>query len=203
MKKLIAIRAIALAGAMACCSPAVAATIVGPNLTINDAGFDQTGIQFDALSHSTLTQVTFRSQLNADTITLTNLAGTVLFSSSVAAGSANNVINLNWALVAGNSYRLLQNRADNARYNLFGMPLPFNSDIAITNSSLFHLTGSPANSFFNFGSNTYWVAFNNITTTSIPAVPEPTTWALMIVGFAMIGFARRQRPNVRLNAASS
>ena len=31
------------------------------------------------------------------------------------------------------------------------------------------------------------------------AVPEPTTWALMLLGFGMVGYAMRKRPIVRTN----
>lgn len=35
-----------------------------------------------------------------------------------------------------------------------------------------------------------------LTSDSVPAVPEPTTWAMMLLGFAGIGFAmRRRRPS--------
>ncbi|EQA98614.1 hypothetical protein L288_20395 [Sphingobium quisquiliarum P25] len=33
----------------------------------------------------------------------------------------------------------------------------------------------------------------NYTAAPLPAVPEPATWAMMLLGFGMIGFAARQR----------
>jgi hypothetical protein len=37
--------------------------------------------------------------------------------------------------------------------------------------------------------------------TSGSAVPEPASWALMITGFAVVGYAMRRRPSVRMNFA--
>lgn len=36
---------------------------------------------------------------------------------------------------------------------------------------------------------------------STPAVPEPGTWALMILGFGVVGYAMRRRPSVRFAQA--
>jgi hypothetical protein len=33
------------------------------------------------------------------------------------------------------------------------------------------------------------------------AVPEPTTWAMMLIGFGAVGFAMRKRPSRRLQMA--
>lgn len=38
--------------------------------------------------------------------------------------------------------------------------------------------------------------------TAVAAVPEPATWAMLIAGFGMIGFAMRRRPNVRASYAA-
>ena len=38
---------------------------------------------------------------------------------------------------------------------------------------------------------------NEVTSVSISPVPEPATWALMLIGFGLIGFAMRKRSNVR------
>ena len=40
--------------------------------------------------------------------------------------------------------------------------------------------------------------FVNATSSPVAAVPEPTTWAMMLLGFAAIGFAMRRRPRPRL-----
>jgi hypothetical protein len=41
------------------------------------------------------------------------------------------------------------------------------------------------------------VTFNNVNS----AVPEPATWALMILGFGAIGYALRRRPAVNYKLA--
>ncbi len=35
----------------------------------------------------------------------------------------------------------------------------------------------------------------------LAAVPEPATWALMILGFGVIGYSMRRRPSVRIAQA--
>ncbi len=41
----------------------------------------------------------------------------------------------------------------------------------------------------------------NVSWTNTPAVPEPGTWALMILGFGVVGYAMRRRPSVRFAQA--
>jgi hypothetical protein len=41
------------------------------------------------------------------------------------------------------------------------------------------------------------VAFDVISVSSIASVPEPATWALMLLGFGLIGFAMRKRSSIR------
>ncbi|WP_198283224.1 NF038120 family PEP-CTERM protein [Sphingomonas sp. PAMC 26617] len=50
-----------------------------------------------------------------------------------------------------------------------------------------------------FATNEGQFAFDNIRfdDTAVAAVPEPATWAMMLAGFSMIGFASRRRSNVR------
>ena len=180
---------IALGGGLASlAAPAAADVISGPPLTYSDLGYDQTGLAFAALSNSTLTSFTFQSQGQADTITLTDLAGNVLNSVEISAGSTTNVVNVSWDLLAGSSYRLLQNVANNGRYAVFGQAAPSGADIALTSTGVFHLTGS--GSGFTINGSTYWADFNNITT-SAGSVPEPATWAMMLLGFGGMGLVMR------------
>lgn len=48
-----------------------------------------------------------------------------------------------------------------------------------------------------------WRALSGTVTAATAAVPEPATWAMMLVGFAAIGLGmrRKQRPSMRLNFA--
>ncbi len=48
------------------------------------------------------------------------------------------------------------------------------------------------------GSATY---SGNVAFRAAPAVPEPGTWALMILGFGVVGYAMRRRPSVRFAQA--
>lgn len=41
----------------------------------------------------------------------------------------------------------------------------------------------------------------NATSSAVAAVPEPATWAMMIAGFGMIGFAARRRPSDKRTVA--
>jgi len=58
------------------------------------------------------------------------------------------------------------------------------------------ITPGPFGSYYNVtsgvngGSST---GFGNITTTTVGAVPEPSTWAMMIIGFGALGLAMRRR----------
>ena len=70
-------------------------------------------------------------------------------------------------------------------------------------------TGGDGNGKVNFGNSAHYqfVLPDDVTFTSasgtaftaIPAVPEPTTWAMMIAGFGAVGSAMRRRRNVTLS----
>jgi hypothetical protein len=49
---------------------------------------------------------------------------------------------------------------------------------------------------FQAGSDTYTLQFQDLAGSN-GAVPEPATWAMMLLGFGMVGFAMRKRSNVR------
>ena len=53
----------------------------------------------------------------------------------------------------------------------------------------------------NFGGTANQTAFDNITFGSAnPGIPEPATWAMMISGFGMVGFAARRRRTSSVSA---
>jgi hypothetical protein len=183
---------------------AQAAVIPGPTLNANGVGWTTTGIGFSAMDNSHLTSFVFQNQGNADTIVLTDAAGNVLDSLSTPAGDTSYTATVNWALTSGDNYFLLQTVASNELYAGYGAPLPSNSDIAITLSGTFDysIAGAVANTQ-GWGSNALWAAFNNITT-STTAVPEPSTWAMMLLGFAGLGCAGvRRSGKARLAAAAA
>ena len=58
------------------------------------------------------------------------------------------------------------------------------------------LTGAFDRVSFNFSTTGSSNAFDNLTVTSVAAtgaVPEPATWAMMIAGFGLVGYAMRRR----------
>jgi hypothetical protein len=54
--------------------------------------------------------------------------------------------------------------------------------------------------FSDYGAGNISVPYTNITvSSSVAAVPEPATWAMLILGMGAIGFAMRRRRNVTTN----
>lgn len=88
-----------------------------------------------------------------------------------------------------------------------------------TGTSTETITGATTSSFRGFvstggltsltvtavqGATFLWPTVDNLTLAQAPAVaavPEPATWAMMIVGFGMMGFAMRRRGNVKTTIA--
>ena len=73
------------------------------------------------------------------------------------------------------------------------------SDAGLTNQSFTFTTTTAGNlSFQNFGGDNVGLILDNITVdaaapTQTAAVPEPSTWAMMILGFAGVGFMAYRR----------
>ncbi len=167
---------------------ASAAVIAGPTLDNAGSGWSYTGVQFHANQNATLTGFTFQNEGQADTVVLTDLAGDVLQSLATPGGVGSYVANVAWALTSGADYRLLQVDPSNEYWTYFGGVAPSNLDISLTSTGLF---GSSVNSF-EINGNDYWAAFNDIATSSA-GVPEPAVWAMMLMGFGLIGATARSR----------
>lgn len=62
-------------------------------------------------------------------------------------------------------------------------------------------TGNPADPFFTLGSfnlsNPFFGQNDVLTISAVAAVPEPSTWAMMILGFAGVGFMTYRRKGKR------
>jgi hypothetical protein len=85
-----------------------------------------------------------------------------------------------------------------ADLNINGTPLGFTQLIG-NGPDLF--TGDPADPFFTLGtfklSNPFFGRNDVLTISAVAAVPEPSTWAMMILGFAGVGFMAYRRKDKR------
>jgi hypothetical protein len=80
-----------------------------------------------------------------------------------------------------------------ADFNIGGTPLGF---VQLTSNGPDLFTGNPADPVFTLGSFNLSNPFfgqNDVLTISVAAVPEPSTWAMMILGFATVGFIAYRR----------
>ncbi len=177
---------IALAAAAAAPFPALAATtITGPTLSQFSSGWNVTGLQFTAKRNATLTGFTFQNRGLADEVLLLAGPGSAAQFVATAPGFPALAVSVNWKLVKGVTYDLVQRTKNNGTVANFGAALPSNADIAITRSGFF------SRSFYSYpqSPNAYWANFSAITTSG--AVPEPITWALLVCGFGAIGSQMR------------
>ena len=167
----------------------IAATIAGPSLDETVFGHLNSGIDFKALTNSTITSFVFVNQGNADVIVLEPAnGGAPLYSLSTPAGEPSYLANVSWNLHAGQSYWLLQTIGVPTQNNGFFATL-HTTQFPVKDADISVAGGVISNSFFNI----YWADFNNITTAPTP-VPEPSTFALAALGALGIGvFARGKR----------
>jgi hypothetical protein len=89
-----------------------------------------------------------------------------------------------------------------ADLNINGTPLGF-TQLSGNGPDLF--TGNPADPFFTLGSfnlaNPFFGQNDVLTISAVAAVPEPSTWAMMILGFGGVGFMAYRRKAKRAVAA--
>ena len=76
--------------------------------------------------------------------------------------------------------------------------------------TMFSLIGGGNVAFFNQSTNGLYRVntfspgssnYVNATSSRVAAVPEPATWAMMLLGFAAVGFVMRRRPQLALRTA--
>jgi hypothetical protein len=80
-----------------------------------------------------------------------------------------------------------------ADFNLGGTPLGF---VQLTTNGPDLFTGNPADPVFTLGSFNLANPFfgqKDVLTISVAAVPEPSTWVMMILGFVTVGFVAYRR----------
>jgi len=81
-----------------------------------------------------------------------------------------------------------------ADFNLGGTPLGF---VQLTSNGPDLFTGNPADPVFTLGSfnlaNPFFGQRDVLTISAVSAVPEPSTWAMMILGFASVGLVAYRR----------
>lgn len=111
---------------------------------------------------------------------------------------AGQVPRLGTASAAGQSLALSYS-APNTRANMMWQTVSF-SFVALTQSTLLTFAADGPSSANGSGLQAFGLAIDNV---SVVAAPEPATWALMILGFGIVGSAlrRRRRTQVRFNFA--
>jgi len=135
-------------------------------------------------------------------------------SATVTTDAGNNVLSINGAVIGpgGTSISGLEAVGSNASWNydnLFdGTATP-----AVTNGGILFDAGSFAYNLYSSGTSIYLSTFNpdgpnspiynpgDLGTLTVAAVPEASTWAMMLLGFAGVGFVayrRKAKPAFRL-----
>jgi hypothetical protein len=172
-------------------SAARADVIPGPVLSAPDSTYQYSGLGFTANVNSTLTSFTFENQGLADNIGLVDPLGNVLDLVSTPAGTPSDTVSVSWALTAGSQYYLLQSTLNNSLFATWGLPAPSDTEITLTDTGDFS-TNSDVSANFTITGTDEWAAFNNITTTSGSATPEPASFLLVLPFAAAMILRKRQ-----------
>ena len=89
--------------------------IAGPDHLGVPASNWVSGLEFQALTNGTLTSFIYQNQGNADTVVLTNSQGTILDTINTPQGQTSYTANVNWSLIGGQTYWLLQDNVSGGR----------------------------------------------------------------------------------------
>ena len=196
------IHCVALTGIATCASAAGAATIVSYNsLNAFNAAVGVTQLEtFESSSGSTT--------ITTPTVTLTSTDSRVFVNTSNVFGSGR-FIGAN----GGSSTTTSVSLAFAPPVYALGFRYTSGSLGSLVLTGAGTVTGVPISGFPNLGffgvlSDTPFssavfriqndgLEFDNVMTQAAGAVPEPTTWTLMVTGFGIIGFAVRRRPRLK------
>lgn len=124
-----------------------AAPLVGATGGTVTSGWNNYGIAITANKDTTLTNFTVMGKGNADTLQLTDSAGTVLQTLAMPAGSPTYQASVDWPLAANQSYHLLSTSGDNLSY--VAGTFPYNGT-SISIVSGWGLGGEQASYYFGF-----------------------------------------------------
>ena len=196
MRKLPLLTASAIASAAVFGTPAQAITQIGGATTgnactgtggINNCIATQTGVTqgttTDPLASSLIARIDFNDNGTISSREISNLFGTVTGSEFSGSVGSNNMLTFTYTPGPGDPaihyFGLFQANS----YDLF-----YDAN-AITSLSI---------NLSTYFANNPGLSHIDVYDTTVRGVPEPATWAMMIMGFGAIGFSMRRRSKVRL-----
>ena len=145
-----------------------------------------------------------------DKITTASGSGTITGPGQIVLNQLTFGVDINALVAAGPYTGHLTESITFDGYGTFALWIPYSVDI--NTSDTLHIIGSGPNTSFNVGGFEITLnsqdfapagigAFQHDVTATVAAVPEPSTWAMMILGFMGVGFMayrRKGRPAFRL-----
>jgi hypothetical protein len=159
--------------------PSEALIVPGPDLTQNEGGWADFGLLIRAEQNVNLVSFRYPNQGQADVIELRlDSDGSLLTSIPTPAGNTNIVVNINYPLTAGVSYRLVATTPSNRKYVSFSAWPVGNAEITVLSS---FGGGSPQT--------LWWFSFNDITTSSSNTVSVSGTVTYTGTGTGPISIA--------------
>jgi hypothetical protein len=123
-------------------------------------------------------------------------------SATLLVSSFANYVGLYWGSIDTYNNILItytDNTSSNVNSTLYGLLTPSNGDQGLQGSKYVNIFTDKAIASITFSSTSKAFEFDNV---SIAAVPEPSTWAMMVLGFLGVGFvAYRRKSSTALRLA--